>query len=35
MASERQYAPLTPAIIRGLSDKLYDKRKNSALEIER
>jgi hypothetical protein len=35
MSHDRQYAPLTPGIIRGLSDKLYDKRKNSALEIER
>ncbi len=29
------YAPLTPSMVKGLSDKLYDKRKAAALELER
>jgi hypothetical protein len=33
MASQGEILP--PGIARGLSDKLYDKRKASALEIER
>ena len=28
-------SPLTQAVVRGLNDKLYDKRKTAALEIER
>jgi hypothetical protein len=27
-------SPLAPAILRGLGDRSYDKRKNAALEIE-
>ncbi|XP_046661939.1 protein VAC14 homolog [Homalodisca vitripennis] len=33
--SERDYAPLSPACVRALNDKLYDKRKAAALEIEK
>ncbi|KAK9728467.1 hypothetical protein K7432_001070 [Basidiobolus ranarum] len=29
------FHPLTPQIIRGLNDKIYDKRKTAALEVER
>ncbi|XP_015593801.1 protein VAC14 homolog [Cephus cinctus] len=35
MMSERDYAPLSPACVRSLNDKLYDKRKAAALEIEK
>lgn len=34
-SADKQYHPLTTAIVRGLNDKLYDKRKNAALEVER
>ncbi|KAI6230079.1 hypothetical protein M3Y99_01098400 [Aphelenchoides fujianensis] len=30
-----KYAPLTPALVRALTDKVYEKRKASALEIEK
>lgn len=30
-----QYAPLTHSIVRSLTDKLYEKRKAAALEIEK
>ena len=33
--SENQYAPLSPALVKQLTDKLYEKRKAAALEIER
>ncbi|CAL4118608.1 unnamed protein product [Meganyctiphanes norvegica] len=33
--SERDYSPLSSACVRALSDKLYDKRKAAALEIEK
>ncbi|KAL3288363.1 hypothetical protein HHI36_002811 [Cryptolaemus montrouzieri] len=33
--SERDYAPLSTACVRALHDKLYDKRKTAALEIEK
>lgn len=33
--SEKDYVPLTPACVRALHDKLYDKRKTAALEIEK
>ncbi|KAE9553136.1 hypothetical protein FO519_003653 [Halicephalobus sp. NKZ332] len=33
--SDVQYAPLTQAVVRTLTDKLYEKRKSAALEIER
>ncbi|KAF5274813.1 hypothetical protein FQR65_LT00396 [Abscondita terminalis] len=33
--SEKDYAPLSPACVRALHDKLYDKRKTAALEIEK
>lgn len=35
MISERDYAPLSPACVRSLNDKLYEKRKAAALEIEK
>lgn len=35
MMSERDYAPLSPACVRSLNDKLYEKRKAAALEIEK
>ncbi|GLH02434.1 protein VAC14 homolog [Gryllus bimaculatus] len=35
MMSERDYAPLSSACVRALNDKLYDKRKAAALEIEK
>lgn len=31
----QQYAPLTQSMVRSLTDKLYEKRKAAALEIER
>ncbi|PSN34186.1 Protein VAC14 [Blattella germanica] len=34
MMSERDYGPLSAACVRALSDKLYEKRKAAALEIE-
>lgn len=33
--SEKDCAPLTAACVRALSDKLYEKRKAAALEIEK
>lgn len=33
--SEKDYAPLSIQVVRGLNDKLYEKRKTAALEIER
>lgn len=35
MMSERDYTPLSAACVRSLNDKLYDKRKAAALEIEK
>ncbi|XP_029032323.1 protein VAC14 homolog isoform X3 [Osmia bicornis bicornis] len=35
MMSERDYAPLSTACVRSLNDKLYEKRKPAALEIEK
>ncbi|NXM21125.1 VAC14 protein, partial [Ploceus nigricollis] len=35
MNAERDLAPLTPAVVRALTDKLYEKRKVAALEIEK
>lgn len=35
MTTERDYAPLSAACVRSLSDKLYEKRKAAALEIEK
>ncbi len=31
----QDYSPLTPNCARALSDKMYEKRKGAALEIER
>ena len=33
--SDRDFVPLTAACVRALNDKLYEKRKGAALEIER
>ena len=33
--SEKDYAPLSTACVRALHDKLYEKRKTAALEIEK
>lgn len=33
--SDKDYAPLSAACVRALNDKLYDKRKTAALEIEK
>lgn len=33
--SERDYAPLSTACVRSLNDKIYEKRKAAALEIEK
>ena len=35
MMPERDYGPLSSACVRALSDKLYEKRKAAALEIEK
>ncbi|KAF7408581.1 hypothetical protein HZH66_003118 [Vespula vulgaris] len=35
MMSERDYAPLSAACVRSLNDKIYEKRKAAALEIEK
>ncbi|XP_068192438.1 protein VAC14 homolog [Antennarius striatus] len=35
MSSEKDFSPLTPNIVRALNDKLYEKRKVAALEIEK
>ena len=35
MMSERDYAPLSTACVRSLNDKIYEKRKAAALEIEK
>ena len=32
--TDAQYAPLTAALVRTLTDKLYEKRKTAALNIE-
>ena len=32
---DRQFDPLTTSMVKGLHDKLYDKRKAAALEIEK
>jgi len=32
---DRDYAPLSAACVRALNDKMYDKRKAAALEIEK
>ena len=34
-ASEKDLLPLTPNVVRGLNDKLYEKWQKAALEIER
>lgn len=33
--SDREYAPLSAACVRALTDKLYDKNKAAAVEIEK
>ena len=33
--NDRDFAPLNLATVRGLNDKLYEKRKVAALEVER
>ncbi|XP_065199328.1 protein VAC14 homolog [Sycon ciliatum] len=33
--AEKDFSPLTQAVVRGLNDKLYEKRKTAALEVER
>lgn len=33
--SEKDYAPLSSACVRALNEKLYDRRKTAALEIEK
>lgn len=33
--TDKEHAPLTAACVRALVDKLYEKRKSAALEIER
>ena len=33
--AEKDLLPLTQNVVRGLNDKLYEKRKTAALEIER
>ena len=35
MNPEKDFAPLTPNIVCALNDKLYEKRKVAALEIEK
>ncbi|KAK1163577.1 hypothetical protein AOXY_G17101 [Acipenser oxyrinchus oxyrinchus] len=35
MNAEKDFSPLTPSIVRALNDKLYEKRKVAALEIEK
>ncbi|XP_066591996.1 protein VAC14 homolog [Prorops nasuta] len=35
MMSERDYAPLSAACVRSLNDKIYDKRKAAAVEVEK
>lgn len=35
MNAERDLAPLAPSVVRALNDKLYEKRKVAALEIEK
>ncbi|GCC41800.1 hypothetical protein chiPu_0025858, partial [Chiloscyllium punctatum] len=35
MNTEKDFAPLTSNIVRALNDKLYEKRKVAALEIEK
>jgi vacuole morphology and inheritance protein 14 len=33
--NEKDYAPLTAICVKNLSDKLYEKRKTGAMEVER
>eukprot|EP00053_Salpingoeca_punica_P015814 m.146505 g.146505 ORF g.146505 m.146505 type:complete len:687 (+) comp16809_c0_seq1:187-2247(+) len=33
--ADKDYSPLTSSLVKGLNEKLYDKRKNAALEIEK
>jgi len=33
--SDKDYAPLSTACVRALTDKMYEKRKTAALEIEK
>lgn len=33
--ADKDYAPLSTACVRMLSDKLYEKRKSAAIEIEK
>ena len=33
--SEKEYAPLSSVCVKALNDKLYEKRKQGALEIEK
>ena len=33
--NDKEYAPLSPQCVRNLNDKLYEKRKTGALEVER
>jgi len=35
MMAERDSSPLSPSITRGLTDKLVERRKGAALELER
>uniref|UniRef100_A0A8C4R4P9 Protein VAC14 homolog n=1 Tax=Eptatretus burgeri TaxID=7764 RepID=A0A8C4R4P9_EPTBU len=35
MNTEKDLSPLTPTIVRSLNDKMYEKRKVAALEIEK
>lgn len=35
MLSEKDHAPLSAACVRALHDKLYEKRRTAALEIEK
>ena len=35
MSSDVNYSPLPPSIARNLNDRLYEKRKQAALEIEK
>eukprot|EP00730_Choanoeca_flexa_P000351 TRINITY_DN10160_c0_g1_i5.p1 TRINITY_DN10160_c0_g1~~TRINITY_DN10160_c0_g1_i5.p1 ORF type:complete len:701 (+),score=186.59 TRINITY_DN10160_c0_g1_i5:64-2166(+) len=35
MSGSDEYAPLTNAIVKGLNDRLYDKRKSAAIEVEK
>ena len=35
MATEKDFSPLSSACFRALTDKIYDKRKAAALEVEK